>query len=68
MNTTMIDPATLVGTAEAARIVGITSNAFKQARVRGTTPEPLVVLACGPLWTRSQIEEWAADRAARRPA
>ena len=66
--TTMIDPTTLVGSAEAARIAGISTAAFKQARLRGTTPEPLVRLACGPLWTRTQIEEWAADRAARRPA
>jgi len=64
---TLVDPLTLVGGSEAAAIAGMTTHAFKMARLRGATPEPIKTLACGPIWTRSQIEEWAAERAARRP-
>ena len=63
----LVDPENLVGSSEAAEIAGMSTHAFKQARLRGTTPEPLVRLACGPIWTRSMIENWAAERAARRP-
>lgn len=63
---TLVNPADLVGAAEAVQITGMERGAFNMARVRGQTPEPIVTLACGPIWTRSQIEEWAAARAAKR--
>jgi len=63
----LVDPLQLVGASEAAAIVGITVNALKLARKRGAAPEPIKTLACGPIWTRDQIEEWAAEKAARRP-
>lgn len=55
---------TLVGSKEAAEIVGITTNHFGVMRKRGQVPEPRVVLACGPIWNRSQIEAWAKKKAA----
>jgi predicted DNA-binding transcriptional regulator AlpA len=65
--TALVDPRELVGSAEAAKIAGISAPALKKHRQRGTAPEPLVLLTSGPLWLRSTIEQWAADRAARRP-
>ena len=62
-----IDPANLVGSAEAAKIAGMTTHALKMQRLRGRMPEPVARLECGPIWVRSQIEDWTADRAARRP-
>lgn len=49
---------TLVGSKEAAQIAGITTNHFGVMRKRGQVPEPRVVLACGPIWNRSEIERW----------
>src|SRR5262245_45824708 len=66
--TTLIDPRELVGSQEAATITGMTDTAFRQAHSRDRVPEPITVLACGPIWTRSQIEEWTANRAAERPS
>jgi hypothetical protein len=65
--TALVDPRELVGSVEAAKIAGIATGTLKVRRQRGQTPEPLVVLACGPLWLRSTIEQWAADLAAQRP-
>jgi hypothetical protein len=64
---TLVDPRELVGQQEAAKLAGLAMSSFKLARREGRAPEPVTQLACGPIWTRSQIENWAADRAARRP-
>jgi predicted DNA-binding transcriptional regulator AlpA len=55
----------LVGLAEIARIVGSSRAAVKMMRVRGKLPPPITELACGPIWHRKTIEEWAANRAAK---
>lgn len=65
---TLVDPSELIGSQEAVAITGMKRSAFSMARQRGLVPEPIVTLACGPIWTRSQIEEWAASEAARRPS
>jgi len=62
----LVDPQELIGSSEAAKLAEMTTHAFKVARHRGQTPEPLVTLTCGPIWIRSQIEEWAAIRHAKR--
>jgi predicted DNA-binding transcriptional regulator AlpA len=64
---TTVDPAELIGQAEAAELSGLSLSGFKLARAEGRAPEPVAVVSYFPLWTRSQIEHWAADRAARRP-
>lgn len=63
---TLVESTDLVGLAEAAAIARMGRSAFRQARQRGNTPEPIAQLACGPIWLRPTIEEWAANRAARK--
>lgn len=60
----------LVGTAEAARIVGVTPQAIQQAHWRGRMPPPIPVAGSVALvWRRADVERWAADRPGRgRPA
>jgi hypothetical protein len=61
----------LVGTAEAAAILGVGRAAFCDRRhAHDNFPEPVQVLACGPIWLRAQIELYAAEQAVRgrRPA
>ena len=64
---TAVEPSELVGAQEAAKLAGLSRSGFSLAQREGRAPEPITVLACGPIWTRSQIEEWAAERAAKRP-
>lgn len=63
---TLVDSTDLLGQAEAAAIAGLKQSAFRQARQRGNVPEPIVKLSCGPIFLRPEIEEWAAERAARK--
>jgi hypothetical protein len=58
----------LVGVAEAAALLGISKAALCErrrlsalARGRAPFPEPLGVLACGPIWFRRQIVDYAGD-------
>ena len=47
----------LVGTQEAAEILGKTPNAISSLRNKGHSfPAPIVTLACGPIWLREDIE------------
>jgi predicted DNA-binding transcriptional regulator AlpA len=59
----------LVGAAEAAELLGITRAALWDRRQRGPDdgvyntrwpefPRPVAELRCGPVWLRSQIEEY----------
>jgi len=59
---TLVDPAELIGHQEAVEITGLKRSTFNMARLRGAIPEPVAELACGPIWTRTQIEEWVANR------
>lgn len=54
----------ILGSTEAAELAGVTTNQFHVMRNRGQVPEPQVVLACGPIWKRSVIERWIAERKA----
>jgi len=60
---TMIDPAELINQAEAAKLSGLSLAGFKY--LRHEAPDPVMV-AGRPLWRRQEIEDWAAERAARR--
>lgn len=52
-------PPDIVGASEAAEILGITRATFKKRHERGMVPKPVVVLACGPIWLRSQFDQAA---------
>ena len=69
-------PEQLVGVAEAAAMLGISKAALAARRSASghrpgfvgpadrpvPFPEPLVVLACGPIWRRSQITGYMAAK------
>lgn len=69
----------LVGVAETAAMLGISKAALAARRAASghrpgyvgprdcpvPFPEPLVVLACGPVWLREKIVAYQAERAAR---
>lgn len=63
----LVDPRELIGQKEAVELSGISKRGFQLARTDGRVPEPIAVLACGPIWVRRQFDDWVADRAARRP-
>lgn len=46
----------LVGTKEAAEVLGVTPNTITQRIRRGRFPQPIVTLSCGPIWHREDIE------------
>ena len=49
----------LVGSKEAGEILGWDTQRVSNYRRRGSFPVPISELAMGPVWTRSQIEEYA---------
>lgn len=49
----------LVGIAEAAAILGVSPSRTSHLTHRPDFPVPEAVLACGPVWRRSQIEGFA---------
>ena len=51
---------TLVGIAEAAAILGVSPSRTSHLTHREDFPPPEASLACGPIWRRSAIEEFAA--------
>jgi len=51
---------------EAAKLAGLTKGGFRYLKLRDLTPKPVLV-AGRELYLRAEIEEWAAERAARRP-
>jgi hypothetical protein len=46
----------LVGTFEAAEILGVKPNTLSARVARGQFIEPVLMLRCGPLWWRSEVE------------
>lgn len=55
----------LAGVAEAAEILGWKKQQIHVYMRRGKFPEPIQVLASGPIWTREQIETYKAKKAGR---
>jgi len=51
----------LVGTAEAAEILGVKPNTLSARVARGQFIEPVLVLRQGPLWWRSDVERKAGS-------
>jgi predicted DNA-binding transcriptional regulator AlpA len=58
----------IVGITEIAQMLGERTGTVRIWRLRGQLPVPATELAMGPVWFRSDIEEWAANRAAKQPA
>lgn len=58
----------IVGMTEIAQMLGARRQTVGIWRLRGLLPAPATELAMGPVWFRSDIEEWAANRAAKRSA
>lgn len=67
----------LLGTYEVAELLKIPKPAIAQRRQRSGDlgwkqaypldfPEPVAQLRCGPIWLRSEIEEYAAETERRR--
>lgn len=52
----------LVGVKEAAAILNWDPRRVATYRSRGKFPEPIAVLAMGPVWYRQQIEDYKKSR------
>lgn len=52
----------LVGYAEASEILGWDKRRVGLYMKRGKFPQPIQYLACGPIWTRKQIEEYKVGK------
>jgi hypothetical protein len=55
-------PIALGGVAEVAHMLCISKSALAERRRRGTFPEPLIELACGPIWDLDVIDAYDRDR------
>lgn len=52
-------PPDLVGTTEISNMLGVSRQRVTQLAATPAFPEPVARLAAGPIWDRSDIEEWA---------
>ncbi len=59
MTKKLIDPIDIVGVKEAAAILDWDPRRVTTYRNRNKFPEPVKVLAMGPIWVKQQIEEYA---------
>lgn len=51
-------PTELVGIAEIAAMLDVKPSTVSGYHSRSLLPEPYVVLACGSIWLRADIEHW----------
>jgi predicted DNA-binding transcriptional regulator AlpA len=49
-----------MGITEIARLLGVSRQRAHQLAHSEDFPEPVAVLAAGPIWETTQIEAWAA--------
>lgn len=64
----LIDPDDLVGTAEAARLMGLSDGRISQLlRDDPTFPQPVAQVAATRLWLGSQITAWKTARGKVKP-
>lgn len=56
----------LLGLSELAALAGWNRHQAAVYRSRGLLPEPHVVLKCGPVWRREDVQKWLAAR--QRPS
>ena len=64
----MTERLDLVGMSEIAQMLAVSRKTVGMWRVRGKLPPPITELALGPIWHRRDIEEWAANEAAKSTA
>lgn len=55
----------LAGVTEVAAALGVSVQRVSQLRAKGTLPEPLDELACGPVWLMAEIKVHALTRDTR---
>jgi hypothetical protein len=55
----------LLGLREVADLLGLTREGIRLRRQSADFPEPVAELACGPVWTRDDLIEYACSRSAR---
>ncbi len=48
----------LLGQAELAKYLGIPSRTLWSWRDKGSFPDPVAELKCGPIWTKDQVDKW----------
>ncbi len=48
----------LLGQAELAQYLKVPSRTLWSWRHRGSFPDPVAELKCGPIWTKEQIDKW----------
>jgi hypothetical protein len=60
--------AHLYGTREAASLLGLTKFNLSRLLVEGKVVRPVARLACGPIWSQSQLDEqrWLWQNGGRR--
>lgn len=56
----------LVGTMEAAELLGVAKTRISRFRERGRMPDPIVELAAGPVFLRSEVSRFAGELEAER--
>jgi predicted DNA-binding transcriptional regulator AlpA len=64
MKTTEI--GAFVGITEAGAMLGWSKQQVSIYIKRGKFPIPMITLACGKIWTKSQIEEYIENRKAKK--
>ena len=57
-----VRPEDLLGLREVMEMLGISRQRIHQLEVGGSFPEPIVRLACGPIWHRPEVERWSRNR------
>jgi hypothetical protein len=58
--------SSLLGLREVADLLGLTREGIRLRRQSGDFAEPVAELACGPVWTRDALIEYACSRSALR--
>lgn len=56
------DKPQLMGVTEVCDLLGCQKMTLKRWRDSGRFPEPIVVLAKGPIWDRKEVERWQTSR------
>ncbi|WP_432575025.1 helix-turn-helix transcriptional regulator [Kineococcus sp. SYSU DK005] len=57
----------LVGAAEAAELLGVSTVQVNRLSRREDFPQPVARLKAGTIWRRIDVERWANEHADRRP-
>lgn len=57
----------LMGIAEIAKLLGVSPQRAHQLSKSTNFPQPLAVLAAGPVWETASVEQWARDVGRLKP-